>query len=163
MSQPIVYIRGYAGSTSGIDAQVDDPFYGFNKGATHVRVGVANDPIFYQFEGPMLRLMIDHGYSLLVQGDQRAYLEGADDGSVDPKSIWVYRFYDQAATTFVKPPHRSLADRVIGKLHRSVTSDGFNIEEAAVGLYKLVEEIQRKTRADRVILIAHSMGGLIAR
>jgi pimeloyl-ACP methyl ester carboxylesterase len=163
MSQPIVYIRGYAGSTSGIDAQVDDPFYGFNKGATHVRVGVANDPIFYQFEGPMLRLMIDHGYSLLVQGDQRAYLEGADDSSVDPKSIWVYRFYDQAATTFVKPPHRSLADRVIGKLHRSVTSDGFNIEEAAVGLYKLVEEIQRKTRADRVILIAHSMGGLIAR
>ena len=30
---PIIYIRGYAGSTAGIDAQVDDPFYGFNKGA----------------------------------------------------------------------------------------------------------------------------------
>ena len=27
---PIIYVRGYAGPTAGIDAQVDDPFYGFN-------------------------------------------------------------------------------------------------------------------------------------
>jgi hypothetical protein len=163
MNLPIIYIRGYAGSTSGIDSQVDDPFYGFNKGATHVRVGVSNDPIFYQFEGPMLRLMIDHGYSLLVQGDQRSYLDGADDGSVDPQSIWVYRFYDQAATTFVRPPHQSLVERVVSKLHHAVTADGFNIEDAATGLYDLIEVIRSKTGADRVLLIAHSMGGLIAR
>ena len=72
---PIVYIRGYAGPTTGINAQVDDPFYGFNKGATHVRVGGSGEPVFYQFEGPMLRLMVDHKYQLLVQGDQQAYLE----------------------------------------------------------------------------------------
>jgi len=35
---PIVYVRGYAGPTAGINVQVDDPFYGFNEGATHVRV-----------------------------------------------------------------------------------------------------------------------------
>jgi len=35
---PIVYVRGYAGPTAGIDTQLDAPFYGFNKGATHVRV-----------------------------------------------------------------------------------------------------------------------------
>ena len=40
MSLPIVYVRGYAGSTGGINAAVDDSFYGFNIGATHVRVGV---------------------------------------------------------------------------------------------------------------------------
>lgn len=34
LSLPIIYVRGYAGPTSGVDAQVDDPFYGFNKGAT---------------------------------------------------------------------------------------------------------------------------------
>jgi hypothetical protein len=40
---PIVYIRGYAAATSGIDTQVDDPFHGFNHGATHVRVGGYGD------------------------------------------------------------------------------------------------------------------------
>jgi len=68
----IIYIRGYAGPTTGIDAQVDDPFYGFNRGATHMRVDGSGEPAFYQFEGPMLRLMIDHQYKLLVHGDQRA-------------------------------------------------------------------------------------------
>ena len=56
---PIVYVRGYAGATSGIDSQVDDPFYGFNLGATHVRVGDDGGPMFYQFErlqrDPLLR------------------------------------------------------------------------------------------------------------
>ena len=67
---PVIYVRGYAGTTSGIDAQVDDPFYGFNRGSTHVRVDGDGDPSYYQFEGPMLRLMIDENYQLLVHGDQ---------------------------------------------------------------------------------------------
>jgi hypothetical protein len=67
---PIVYVRGYAGPTAGINTQVDDPFYGFNEGATHVRVDGDGVPRFYQFEGPMLRLMTDEGYRLLVNGDQ---------------------------------------------------------------------------------------------
>ncbi len=29
---PIVYVRGYAGPTAGIDTAVEDPFYGFNAG-----------------------------------------------------------------------------------------------------------------------------------
>jgi hypothetical protein len=165
VAQPIIYIRGYAGPTSGINAQVVDPFYGFNKGATHVRVGVANDPVFYQFEGPMLRLMIDHDYKLLVRGDQHAYLDGADDGTVEPKSIWVYRFYDQAATTFARQPHENLFQRAKDIVHQRVTSDGFNIEKAAEGLYDLIKLVQSKVKGDdtKVILVAHSMGGLIAR
>ena len=73
---PIVYVRGFAGSTSGINNQVDDPFYGFNLGSTHVRVGGRGDPIFYQFESPLLRLMIDHDYKLFVRGGQLAWLAG---------------------------------------------------------------------------------------
>ncbi len=38
---PIVYLRGYAGPTAGIDAAVSDPLYGFGAGATHVRMGCA--------------------------------------------------------------------------------------------------------------------------
>ena len=43
---PIIYVRGFAGGQSGIDAQTDDPFYGFNVGSTHVRVGARGTPIF---------------------------------------------------------------------------------------------------------------------
>jgi pimeloyl-ACP methyl ester carboxylesterase len=162
---PIVYIRGYAGPTTGIDAQVDDPFYGFNRGATHMRVGGSGEPAFYQFEGPMLRLMIDHHYQLLVQGDQHAYLQNSDDRSVDPGSIWVYRFYDQAATTFDDPPRRPFFERIFTDIGQHFTADGFNIESAAAGLYDLIKLIQRKIKSDdkRVVLVAHSMGGLIAR
>lgn len=112
---PIVYVRGYAGATSGIDSQVDDPFYGFNLGATHVRVGGDGDPMFYQFEGPMLRLITDENYRLLVRGDQRQYLNDAEDGSIPQASLWVYRFYDQAATTFVPSPQHEVCSSVSGK------------------------------------------------
>jgi hypothetical protein len=98
---PIVYVRGYAGPTASIDTVVDDPFYGFNSGATHVRVGGDGDPMFYQFEGPLLRLMSDENYRLLVRGDQHQYLLDAGKETVPKESLWVYRFYDQAATTFV--------------------------------------------------------------
>ncbi len=161
---PIIYVRGYAGPTSGIDTQVDDPFYGFNKGATHVRVGGDGNPMFYQFEGPMLRLMTDEGYQLLVHGDQHAYLVGAPDASLAPATIWVYRFYDQAATTFVPPKHHGIIGSLYTALHQHVTADGFDIEAAAAGLYDLIELVLRKTKdTDRVIVVAHSMGGLVAR
>jgi pimeloyl-ACP methyl ester carboxylesterase len=160
---PIVYVRGYAGVTATINNEVDDPFYGFNKGATHVRVNGDGDPMYYQFEGPMLRLMTDEGYRLLVHGDQRVHLLEAAPGTVEPASIWVYRFYDQAATTFVAPPHRSLVERFFDKLHDSVTADGFDIETAAAGLYDLIMLIREKTGAGKVNLVAHSMGGLVAR
>lgn len=161
---PIIYIRGYAGSTAGIDAQVDDPFYGFNNGATHVRVG-RGEPKFYQFEGPMLRLMIDHDYQLLVHGDQRAYLENSQPGSVAADSIWVYRFYDQAATTFQEQPRRGPVEAAVNEVERRVTAKGFNIEDAADGLLELIELLRQKVKGGdkRVILVAHSMGGLVAR
>jgi hypothetical protein len=160
---PIVYVRGYAGPTAGVETAVDDPFYGFNRGATHVRVGGDGDPMFYQFEGPLLRLMTDEGYRLLVRGDQHQYLLDADDGKVAEASLWVYRFYDQAATTFLPPPHENLIERLFRKAQQRVTVDGFDIESAATGLYDLIMLIRQKTGAPKVYLVAHSMGGLIVR
>lgn len=142
---PIIYVRGFAGSTSGIDESVDDPFYGFNVGSTHVRVGKRGDPLFYQFESPLLRLMIDHDYQLFVNGGQKAWLNAQADGKVDPASIWIHRFYDMSASTWGERPQ------------------AFSVERAATDLLTLIDLIRRKTGADRVNLVAHSMGGLICR
>ena len=160
---PIVYVRGYAGPTAGIDVAVDDPFYGFNAGATHVRIGGDGDPMFYQFEGPLLRLMTDEDYRLFVHGDQHRYLLDAGDRSIPPASLWVYRFYDQAATTFMPPPHENVVEHLFSRVHQKVTADGFDIESAAAGLYDLIMLIREKTGAPKVYVVAHSMGGLVVR
>lgn len=142
---PVVYVRGYAGTTSGINEQVDDPFYGFNTGSTHIRVGGSGDPMFYQFESPLLRLVLDEGYQLLVEGSQADHLASQPDGSVAPASIWIHRYYDVSASTWGEQPKE------------------FRLERAAEDLLALIERLQAKTGAPRVHLVAHSMGGLICR
>ena len=142
---PVVYVRGFAGGPSGINSAVDDPFYGFNEGSVQVRVDGSDRPAFHQFESPLLRLMIDQGYQLLVQGNQLAYLQGQDPGTVPAASLWVHRFYDEFAPDLTKDPN------------------AFSIERAAESLFELVRLVRRQTGAPRVFLVAHSMGGLIVR
>jgi hypothetical protein len=101
---PIIYVRGFGGGQSGIDKVVDDPFYGFNEGSTHIRVGAQGRPQFYQFEGQLLRLMLEQGYKLYVAGGQERRLLDAADEELEPASVWVYRFYDPNAGTFGREP-----------------------------------------------------------
>ena len=145
-SFPIIYVRGFAGRPAGIDEAIDDPLLGFNEGSTHVRVGGAGDPVFYQFEGPILRLLDEMGYRLHVQGGQEAFLDEQPDGSLSEQSLWVHRFYDRSASTWT-----------LGR------PEPFSIEAAAQDLLGLVEKVRAKTGAPRVHLVAHSMGGLICR
>ncbi|WP_107054504.1 esterase/lipase family protein [Streptomyces sp. NRRL S-350] len=142
---PLIYVRGFAGGTAGIDKQVDDPFYGFNDGSTHIRVGGDGNAQYYQFESPLLRLFAEDGYHPLVAGDPKAYLRSCEAASVDPATVWIHRFYDASADTFSK----GAAD--------------FDIEAAARDLYELVRLVREKTGSDKVDLIAHSMGGLVCR
>lgn len=142
---PIIYVRGYAGGSRGIDRAVDDPLYGFNVGSTHVRVGAGGNPRFYQFESPLLRLLAEQDYQLKVEGGQEAYLDRQPDGSVPEATIWVHRFYDQAASTFGTRP------------------EPYRLETAAQDLLRLVDKVLQKTGAPRVHLVAHSMGGLVCR
>ncbi|RNG26484.1 esterase/lipase family protein [Streptomyces botrytidirepellens] len=140
---PIVYVRGFAGDTAGIDKVVADPFYGFNEGSTHIRIGPDDEPCFYQFESPLLRLHLDERYQILVDGGQDLYLASHD--TIPPDTIWVHRFYDASATTWGTKPRE------------------FRLETAAQDLLKLIETIREKSGAPRVHLVAHSMGGLVCR
>jgi len=165
---PIVYIRGFGGPTAGINTVVDDPFYGFNSGSTHIRVAGDGAPAFYQFEGPLVRLLSDEGYRAYVHGSQQAVLDNTVADLTKDPSIWIYRFYDQAATTFATQPHENLVERLWRWGHQRITSDGFDIESAARGLYDLIVKIIERTSdpagtPNKVNLVAHSMGGLIAR
>lgn len=142
---PIIYVRGFAGGAAGIDRVVDDPFYGFNEGSVHVRVDHDGRPQFHQFESPLLRLILEDGYELRVEGSQLAYLERQPSGSVPAATIWVHRFYDVSATTLARAP------------------EDFVLERAAEDLFELVKLVLDRTQAGQVYLVAHSMGGLICR
>ncbi len=169
---PLVYVRGFAGGEHGIEQAVQDPFYGFNEGSVHVRVGLSGRPSFYQFESPLLRLMIEGegdygqgdtsrgGYKVLVRGSQELYLRDAAPGSVPPASIWVHRFYDVSAPSLTTQTHREEEEEDGGGPGQR---QQFDLESAARSLFTLIEQIKDRTGAPRVHLVAHSMGGLICR
>lgn len=143
---PLIYVRGFAGGQRGIDQAADDPFYGFNEGSTHIRVGRGGQPAFYQFEGPLLRLW-RRGTSPCC-----AETSGAS-WSAPLRSRWSRRrsgstaFYDASASTF--------GDK---------SPEPYDIGRAAQGLTDFIALVRSKTRGrPRVNLVAHSMGGLICR
>lgn len=165
---PLVYVRGFAGGDRGIEQAIEDPFYGFNEGSVHVRVGSSGRPSFYQFESPLLRLMMEEEglqdgeasgvYKVLVQGSQERYLRDAATGSVPPASIWVHRFYDTSAASLTTEAHGAESgDSGAGRQRP------FDLISAAVALLELIELVKDRTGAPRVHLVAHSMGGLICR
>ncbi|WP_329214389.1 hypothetical protein OG352_04040 [Streptomyces sp. NBC_01485] len=140
---PIIYVRGFAGGQSAVNNAVSDPFYGFNEGSTHIRVGPDDEPDFYQFESPLLRLHMDEEYQILVEGSQEVYLD--TQSNIPANTIWIHRFYDPSASTWGGNPKE------------------FRMEDAAADLLTLIEKVTKKSGADRVYLVAHSMGGLICR
>ena len=139
---PIVYVRGYAGTQGEVEQTVDDPFYGFNVGSTHVRVDDKGRADFYVFESPFVRLLTDHGYVDVYDGARQAVL----DCPTPAQTIWIYRYYDPTSKTYDRPGARRLS-----------------IEEAADGLREFIADIKKQTASPRVVLLAHSMGGLVCR
>ena len=149
---PIIYVRGYAAMESEINTTVDDPFYGFNFGSSHIRVGADGEPDQFFFESPVVRLMTDYGYHDTFRGrtqsisaEQHAGLSGDDDPD-SWRTIWIHRYYDISATTYGARQTKRL-----------------RVEEAAAELESLIKRVKQETGAPLVHLVAHSMGGLVCR
>lgn len=143
---PIIYVRGYAMTKNEIEATVSTPYMGFNLGATKTRQDWTGKVARHIFESPLVRLMKDYGYLDVYQDGQ----ERTD--MISPRSIIIYRYYEQADT-----------DLGSGKVP--------SIVEAAAGLGELIVKIRDQVCGDdeeaqqafKVYLVAHSMGGLVCR
>ncbi len=147
---PIVYVRGYAMTERERDETFHDAYYGF--ATTSVEKRQAPPPDYLRadlFEGQLIRFM-KLGRTPYFDATNRG-LEDCPDNPA--RSLWVCRFYDE--------------DVLRDKLR--------NIEDHAEDLRRLIcETIPQRLRERgvdlgtnqrdyKVILVAHSMGGLVCR
>ncbi|WP_277182877.1 triacylglycerol lipase [Caballeronia sp. BR00000012568055] len=166
---PIVYIRGYAMTVSERNETAADPFCGFNVGSTLYRATNALDrrAAKFVFESPIVRLASEYQY-------QHAYQDGYDIMDPDwrprrddkgneipglpPASIVIYRYYDDGSD--------ALGD---GK-SRNITVYAAGLNDLLKRVKELVLQHQPADGSEPMKeedfgyhLVAHSMGGLVAR
>ncbi|MEX3928458.1 esterase/lipase family protein [Paraburkholderia sp. BR10936] len=151
---PIIYIRGFAMNKSDIDETTADPFCGFNSGSTVYRARPgATDAARFVFESPVVRLVANHDYVNVIS-------EGMDlssptfDEPMPRRSIVIFHYYDPASTLLgngVVPPIQDFARKLSDLLARLRT-----LVLKTEGAYATPEQF-------RCFLVAHSMGGLVAR
>lgn len=146
---PIVYVRGYAMTHGEREDTFHDTYYGF--AATSVERRDAPPPRYFEvdmFEGQFIRFMkLDHHYA-------DATNQGLGARHNHPaRSTWICRFYDE---DYVREEVRDIVDhaRDLRKLICEVIP-----AELKAGNVDLGENDEDY----KVILIAHSMGGLVCR
>jgi hypothetical protein len=158
---PVVYLRGFALATGEIDETTADPFNGFNIGSVLLRTGWTGDSARHVFESPVLRLtqppfnyrltFSDGIRGLSVEAreeleDWRRFLADQQDalGSPSQAVIAIYRYYD-------------VDSHLLGEGKR------VGMETYGWGLARLIVDLLKATKSTGVYLVAHSMGGLVAR
>jgi hypothetical protein len=163
---PIVYLRGFAMTGGEIEETSADPFNGFNIGSTLLRTAWTGDTARHVFESPVLRFsQPPYSYRVAfsdgIRGldtDQKRELREAGEaikaeaaGAAEPNAapsplavLAIYRYYDAVS-------------RVFGDGKRP------GMETYGWGLGRLIVDLLDATGAPGVYLVAHSMGGLVAR
>jgi hypothetical protein len=180
---PIIYIRGFAATTDEIEETVADPYMGFNIGSSKSRQLWNGKIQKFFFESPMVRLKdeIVRENQSTAKSNRRyddSYVNGQDLSEADPKdptlpllpnitlpyqSIIIFRYYDEASETFGTgntPPIEHFAKNLSNLILR--------IRELVcrVGVDPITrEDLDNQVTKDdfRCYLVAHSMGGLVAR
>ena len=142
---PIIYLRGYAGSQNEVEDTVSTPYMGFNLGSTRIRQLHTGDIRPHVFESPVIRLMKDHGYVDAYRGG-----DILPNGPIPSRSIWIFRYYDIVDEEFGDGDRRKLS---------------FTPGDCVISSYTSETQYGRRRRSKdfRAYLVAHSMGGLIAR
>ncbi len=161
---PIVYVRGFAPLQSTRAATFYDAYYGFadtavDKHETHPTVNSNpedNKPQFALdiFEGQLVRFMKEHGYVDAYNDGLKPLRPGHDP----TRSLWICRFYDR---DFIEGRVRPIEDHA-QELLQMVTRD--IPQGLADNGVQVFNEDGVTLRPDyKVILLAHSMGGLVCR
>jgi pimeloyl-ACP methyl ester carboxylesterase len=162
---PIVYVRGFAMTGGEIEDTSADPFNGFNIGSMLLRTAWTGDAAKHVFESPVLRLaQPPYGYRVAFSDGIRGFdeeqkrefedwagaeaanapTEGVDELPSPRTVLAIYRYYDAASRAF-------------GDGNRP------RMETYGWGLGRLIVDLLKATNAPGVYLVAHSMGGLVAR
>jgi hypothetical protein len=183
---PVIYVRGFAGTQGEIEETVADPYMGFNIGSTKSRRVWDGTMRRFFFESPLVRLKDEIVWTTTAKGRVRSdrryddvYVDGEDLTAPDPEapteplrrditipyqSIVIFRYYDDASTDFgtgtshaIEHFARNLSNLILRLRtlvcqkggHDPITGDPLDNDVAPEDF--------------RVYLVAHSMGGLVAR
>lgn len=150
---PIVYIRGYAMTQGEIEDTVATPYMGFNLGSVKNRQRFTGEIERHIFESPLIRLMKDENYSDSYEDGTEVSLKRRPAA----RSVWIYRYYEPASKDLGTGERPEITDYAQG-LHRFIEA----IRDHYCGTGENPKEKAARA-AFRVYLVAHSMGGLIAR
>lgn len=160
---PIVYVRGYAMTPGEVEQTFNMPHYGFNLGSTQFKLSAGHDPKMYIFESPVVRLMKDEGYAdsfnrfvtpynLPVAG---SVPKGKDAEGIEHwrRTLWIFRYYDGESNL--------AEDDAALKAESRKRMDGY-AADLAIFLNRVALACGNPPNFG-VNLVAHSMGGLVAR
>jgi hypothetical protein len=124
---------------------------GFNLGSTRIRTLWTGETERFYFESPLVRMMKDFDYrDVYSAGLSMAEIEAFEPGTLNPRSIIIYRYYDLLSSVFGQGKQVAMED--FGR-----------------GLNELIKKVRDRvcTDADRadfkIYLVGHSMGGLVIR
>ncbi|MDN5940975.1 MAG: hypothetical protein L0H94_03740 [Nitrospira sp.] len=147
---PIVYIRGYAMTQGEVESTFNSPFYGFELGSTQYKLGSDARPNMHIFESPLVRLIEEEGYvntfNRYVSSTNEPLPSSVPAGKWR-ETLWIFRFYDPES-------------HLLGANKRPEVED--YAEKLAVFLHK-IRLACGAPKEFKVNLVAHSMGGLVAR
>lgn len=165
---PIIYIRGYAMTVGERNETSADPFCGFNIGSTLYRASESKDrpPEKMVFESPIVRLMSEfkyqhvyqNGFDILDENWEPARNEkGVPIPGIPPASIVILRYYDDGSEWFGNGESRNVTEYA-----KRLNSLILKVKELVLQ-YRVDGEPAIAAEDFRCYLVAHSMGGLIAR
>lgn len=156
---PIVYVRGFAPTAAAREETFYDAYYGYAETAVEKRTSSQENgfqtPIV--FEGQLIRFIKEYGYVDAVNGGLALALSNETGRSQNPtQSLWISRFYDTDVLSEKVRPIEEHAEALRELICKTIPNQLKKLKDVQVDLGPGDQDY-------KVILIAHSMGGLVCR